>query len=583
MKTLDLRLFEFAPTRTVFSQLLADPTIHMGFECELVTDIEESNINGRESPPDFDEMSWSQVENYVDISRRQRESIQEEYYDWMSKRANRWLNKNWSEQEDEYTLNWCIENGHLESKDDEDADDVVDNYRDEAKDEFFDDNREEADSETEGDMDEFIGDEYHGRNTRLMSQFDIYYETESEDEEIDASEVYNDMAYDLQKVVGKHVSTEAYSKDPEDWYVEEDGSLKGDGYVCAEVVSSVYQLGEGLNALNTIFEWMEERDYTTNDTTGLHVSFSIEDKDESDFDFLKMMILFDENYTANLFDRLNEYYAAQMRSVVFADMAGKGSDAIATLTERQMQDVITKLRQITANAFRGGAIGSSKYYSFRHRADGVVEFRSMGGQDYEKKYDLIRKRIVNMAYLMKVGCDPTMMAREYIARVYKMLTSMKYHNPRLGSGAMQVAVPFTLSSLKSVLDRDPEMAKQAVHSPYQFLANLGTSLVDRSVKLVPMQVRQLRFYVAKHKITADMFRNFFPNSDPLYNTIANIMRWPLVVPGDHDPTQQTLPFVRSGVDLSGQPEEPVEPYERSNSDQGVMQGVRSYTHNRLHD
>jgi hypothetical protein len=307
--------------------------------------------------------------------------------------------------------------------------------------------------------------------------------------------------------------------------------------------------------LGKTFDWMQRENYSTNESTGLHVSFSLDGKTNSDdYDFLKMMVLFDENYTANLFDRLGQSYCQQMREVLFRDFqrhSVKTNDRMQTaiMSSRQIETIAALLKQISRSL--ESKLGTEKYYTFRHRADGVVEFRSMGGEDYETKFDTIRKQIITMAYLMKVGADPTMMVREYVERVYKMLTGTKYQNPKLGSGVGRIDAPSSLSTFRMLLDRDPALNKMAMANPMGFLKIVAMRLKDDKIRLEPAQLRQLRFYIKRSRITAEAFRTFLRN-DALYNAIGGLIGWPVIVPGTHDERQQTLPFTRAGQDLSGQ-------------------------------
>jgi hypothetical protein len=338
-------------------------------------------------------------------------------------------------------------------------------------------------------------------------------------------------------------------KQPNKWYIEPDGSLDGNGKVTAEVVSAVYPLKEGLDMLEKTFKWMEAQGFETNDSTGLHVSFSIAGKTSpNDFDFLKMVVLFDENYTASLFDRLGEGYCKQMREVLFRDLQGR--TLAGSLSSREITSVTSHLQTIGQSL--SSNLGTEKYFSFRHRAKGVVEFRSMGGRDYETRFETIRKLIVNMAYLMKVGSDPTLMADEYVKRIYRMLTSMKYAQPTLGIGQGRVDVPGAISSLQPLFNRDTNLAKLSVSDPLQFVGRIGSMVLTKTFTFLPQQLRQFRFYIAKNKITSEKFRSAI-RDDSVYNAIASLMRWPHVVPGDHHPHQQVLPFAQYGHDRSGTP------------------------------
>ena len=481
-----------------------------------------------------------------------------DFHEWADEQQQAELTRMWENDYRDYTVDWCIENGVAESPDDANIDDLVDEYKSQARDAFFEDvdTVDRARDEVGANMDSFIADRYES-NIDFLHHYNIHYETDSEDE-VDPVDVYIDMAGSLGRLVKQRVLVGGYPKEPEHWYIEGDSSIIDNNYIGAEVVSSIYPIGAGLDMVEKVFDWMDTNNYRTNSTTGFHVSFSMLDKGERDYDFLKMMMLFDENYTANLFDRLGEHYCKQMRDVLFSGFASR--DPIEVMSERQIDDVIIKLRAIAGTikfrserAAMNDAFGQSKYFTFRHRANGVVEFRSMGGRNYQYKFDAIRKRIVNMAYLMKVGADPDVLKRDYIKRVYLMLTSMKYAAPDLGSGAGRVEQPFELTSFKTMFDRTPDLASTAADEPVEFLRRLVAT--TRHLELSPPQIRQLRFYVAKNRITAEQFRAAVGYDDE-YNKLASLLRWPLVIPGRQDPRQQPLAFARTGQDLSGVPREP---------------------------
>jgi hypothetical protein len=555
MRLSALRLLEFSPSRTVFNHILNDTTIHMGFECEFVSDKEPQEVYNNE--PDFSQWDWSDVENNCNISSRQQRRINAAFQEWRSEQADKALRDLWDRKGEDYTKDWLRDNDYIndENEDEVDEDDLVREHEDEAREAFNEEYRDDVEDDA-GDMDDFISDQY-GSTDRFMYEFDIeYYGDEDREEEVTSETVNREIADDLESWTGYPAYSDG-SSGMDYWTVQDDVSIDGGGYIGVEIASPVFApISAGLNMMQRIFKWMRRNSYDTNDSTGLHVSFSIAGKSEADYDFLKMMVLFDENYTAELFDRLGNGFAQQMREVLASNFS-QSADPISTMSSRQIDETISALRQFTANMrFGKDRIGVSKYFSFRHRAKGVVEFRGMGGDSYENKFDVIRNRVVNMAFLMKVGSDPTLMARQYLTRVYRMLTSAKYSEPELGSGMGRVDTPPMLSGFAQVFSTEPRMAKVAQTNPGMFLSRIAGMLYTGS-HLDPLQLRQLRFYIARNKLTAEALRAEFQD-DTLYNALAHVMRWPMVVPGQHDPRQQTLPFAHSGNDQSGNPPQPVQ-------------------------
>jgi hypothetical protein len=151
--------------------------------------------------------------------------------------------------------------------------------------------------------------------------------------------------------------------------------------------------------------------------------------------------------------------------------------------------------------------------------------------------------------------------------MYKMLTSGKFANPRLGSGANRVNSPTGLDSFKPWMERDTALTKLAMTAPLDFVVTLLGRIKRHAGSnhaismLTPAQARQLRYYILRNKIKPADFRAAprpGGHRDAEYNQLASLMRWPLVVPGQHDERQQPLPFALAGNDQSGNPREPVE-------------------------
>jgi hypothetical protein len=543
MKSTDLLLFEFNASRSVFKQILQDTTIKMGFEAEMVTPYEET----RRTEFDPDDYSWNSLQSSdIHIPQRMINRVEDRYENWRHDQADEELDSMWRNDGRDYTIRWLVDHNKIDSEDDDDLEERIGEWNAVARRDFDDEERDNA-LDSVGSIDDFIEDEW-GSMSRMLDDFGVEY---SEEEEIEPEDVYREMADDLKRIVGKPVEVfNDYHQDEKNysrWYIEPDSSIAGEGNIGAEVVSSVYTLADGLEAMEELFDWMRENYYSTNSSTGLHVSFSIEGMADENYDILKMMVLFDENYTAKLFDRLNAGYAKQLRSVLFGKFEST-PNPLEAMSSRQISETITALRRITKNfTFEGYAFGEAKYFSFNHRGDGVFEFRSMGNGGYERRFDIIRKRIINMAYLMKIGSDPNLMAREYLGRVYRMLTSGKFQDDNLGSGAAgRNAPPMMLSAFKSFFVRDPGLLRLADSAPIYFIARLLRNFRGQQVTLSPLAARQLRFYVARHKLTPAEVRQEIGDDD-VYDRFAAVMRWPLVVPGEHDERQGALGFVQPSV------------------------------------
>jgi hypothetical protein len=513
---------------------------------EIDWDAEESRIN---------DMSWNEVDGYIRRNGRIRTRIMEAYSEWLdAKVAEQWG----MDDREEIIKQYCIDHDLLTDLDgldgderaaaeaaNEDALNDSDNVR-AAREAWQDQARDDAADQYS--IDDWIEDEYRTMS-RFVSEFDIVIEPDDysyRSSSQSGDSVREEAAESLRDVVDESVRTGGGGGSTV-WHVIDDGSLSGDG-TGMELVSPVFSMTDGLNALKTVFEWMEHYRATTNSSTGLHVSFSIEGKSLSDYDYLKMIMLYDENYTASLFKRLSNTYAQQMRTRLFTNI--NAITEVDKLPERDIAAMIFQLRRLSPSVH---AI-SEKYFSFRHRANGVFEFRTMGNAGYQRRYADIRKRIVAMAAIMKVGADPTLMAREYLSRIYKILTTEKFSSAALTRDTPQPPpTPFALSAFAGLLSRNKALATAAVTDPPEFL-RLLIKLLKRGkpAALTPNQVRQLRVYAKRHKIAPAMVdTSEFP-------ALTGYLGWPLAVSGD--PRQQTLPFVRpTGSEVQAPDEDEEDP------------------------
>ena len=587
MRFAEFILQEYTASKTQFSQILNDDSIRMGFECEMVSpeydyddedrynddeddddrreeeeedgDEDEGDDNSDEEPEFPDDMTFEELVDTdgVHISDRVRARINTLYNEWKESR----LRDEWDVVRHSYVP------AYLSRHPDRDKSDAYHAWvASRAARLPNPDNDEATPTDNDDSIDAFIRDKY-GTMPEFMDEFGIewsrYGDLRGEgpshlhDGRVyhkprlhESSEVHDSMARSLRRELGVRAIA-GYSSNVNTWKVIEDGSIEGRG-TGAEVVSGVYSLKEGLDKLEQTFRWMNYNDMETNDTTGLHVSFSIIGKeDDDDYDFLKMMIFFDENYTADLFGRLDQDYAKQMRDVLFRDM--QGNDPATLMQSRNIGKVIAVLKKMGKSL--PSRLGREKYHSFRHRADGVVEFRNMGGDGYQDEFSVIRTRIVNMAYAMKIGSDDKLMQRDYLKRIWAMLTTNKFRDPSLDKrpASRPAEVPYTLKAFTGIIQRNPGLMSAVKWGNIQRLIMAIMREVDPAM-MSTLQRRQLRFALAKNKMSAETVRGQL-GDDAMYNGLANVMGWPIVTPGLHPNEQEPLAFARQGWDVSGTPPE----------------------------
>jgi len=193
-------------------------------------------------------------------------------------------------------------------------------------------------------------------------------------------------------------------KDLDSWYIEPDASL---GEYGAEVSSAVYPLREALVYMEQFFDFMQDEELTTDESTGLHVSLSYTDNDEADIDWVKLALLMGEEHTLRKFDRMgNEYTASQLKRIekhakeqdISKLRKWSGFKELASVAVSSMQD-------------RSSTINFSEFGS-----TGRIEIRIMGNAGYETRFEEIRFHILRFVMMMKIATDESLFKREYMKK-----------------------------------------------------------------------------------------------------------------------------------------------------------------------
>lgn len=188
----------------------------------------------------------------------------------------------------------------------------------------------------------------------------------------------NDTKKSLEKALNKkiHVEDKAHSDftpDSETFKIEPDYS---GGANLIELITGPLKYADARIMMIKIFKWIQKNGYTT-DRAGIHLNLSF-NKDLYGNNFLsqmnplKFILDFDEEYVYKYFpDRRNSVYA---KSIKFIEPIYKQSYYFTN--------------QINAIDFK---IPDKKYYgvNFLKLQKNYIEFRYLGGKDYEKKLDLI--------------------------------------------------------------------------------------------------------------------------------------------------------------------------------------------------
>jgi predicted nucleotidyltransferase len=233
----------------------------------------------------------------------------------------------------------------------------------------------------------------------------------------------DELEYDFVMATGFTTSTSkiyhAVSRQPDLWVFEPDSSIEPDDpeYGGIELISPPMPLLQGLEAMDTVFEWAHSYGVATNDTTGFHINLSLPNELMVELDPIKLILFIGDKYILDQFDRANSQFAKNL---------------IDQLTDR-----------VSARARRGMLDGlGGMFYQMKRRMDVVaidvlaellpqhdrhvsinikdkyIEFRSAGG-DYIDRYKDIRLTVLRCVRALAIACDPAAEQQEYAKKLYK--------------------------------------------------------------------------------------------------------------------------------------------------------------------
>ena len=197
------------------------------------------------------------------------------------------------------------------------------------------------------------------------------------------------------------------------WSLVGDGSIEPDNpqkELGFELVSPPMPLEEALDKLHMLFEYMSQRGYYTNESTGFHVGVSYKSATTTKrADPLKLILLLGEPYVMKMFERETNSYAMSHLSQLVKDVAeamrrGQTNFAPGTPVQELLSAVRKKLTR-------------EKRYSvnlLKQAQHGYFEFRIMGNRDYHKRWPDVRDNILRYGFVLRAALDPQAYRQEYL-------------------------------------------------------------------------------------------------------------------------------------------------------------------------
>jgi hypothetical protein len=208
-------------------------------------------------------------------------------------------------------------------------------------------------------------------------------------------------------VVAKDAQKTA-SKNKNSWYVEKDESIRARGGVGLEVVSPPLAMDNANDTVDTVFNWMQTNELTTNDTTGLHVGVSIpgiEDK----LDPVKLILFMGEQHLLRQFGREGNEYTKPHLDIIVHSIKQRG---VLPKSASELESTALKiLKDVQGRDHKYRTVNLSKLN------DGYVEFRVAGGAGYEQDAALVKKTVGRYVTAIEIACSPDMERKEYLKKL----------------------------------------------------------------------------------------------------------------------------------------------------------------------
>lgn len=233
----------------------------------------------------------------------------------------------------------------------------------------------------------------------------ILPESEYGGNEIVANREFN---RDLNKMLGSVSSS---------WELHYDGSIKPDAHAPGwgtELVSTPAQINKSLHYMQQTFALMSEKAILTNHTTGLHVGVSIQNQLMSEVNKLKLLMLLDEAFVSDAFDRTFNSYTQSHVELLKKQIQKAQQTQRNWIQSRVMQDLIQEINKRID-------LKKHRTVNFSKLSQGYLEFRIMGNEDYHKNFDMVRYFVIRYAAVLKAALDPEAFEAEYKAQVSRLV------------------------------------------------------------------------------------------------------------------------------------------------------------------
>jgi hypothetical protein len=201
--------------------------------------------------------------------------------------------------------------------------------------------------------------------------------------------------------------------------------IDGDG---PELISDPMPMDKAIADLQKILKCIQKF-FKTDSTRGLHINVSLEGLQTYNIDLMKLMLFLGEDHLLKQFNRAaNEYTQPQMKN--FMRFFSRYSSDKENF-EKVFMSGDAKQYQTLANAAvtdfltNSGVNSSAKYHTFNplklFGERPYLEFRIMGNEGYESKWDEIKLQILRYVYAITLAMDENAERQVYAKKLYRLV------------------------------------------------------------------------------------------------------------------------------------------------------------------
>ncbi len=264
---------------------------------------------------------------------------------------------------------------------------------------------------------------------RYAGDFDVYWPYMTQGG-TGATEEFHELADGFSEAIGRpvNISVEYHSdrveRDGDAYIIEPDSSLKAEEFsnthMGLEFVSPPLSVSEMIGDFEQITAWAKMNNAYSGQKygTGLHINVSVKGYSRDNLDFVKLALLMGDEHILTEFQREANKYCQSALGIVKSRIS---RDKFAV--KKVLDAMKDKLSGIASRAIHNGS--TEKFTSINTKST-HVEFRSPGGDWIREFNGKIPSTILRFVVALDAACDPEKYRKEYLTKLYKLLSQIEY-------------------------------------------------------------------------------------------------------------------------------------------------------------